>query len=294
MTLDPRLLRAFIVLAEELHFGRAAHRLHVSQPALSQQIARLERQVGIQLLNRTRHTVELSTAGRAVLAPASEAVRAADAAAAVARIHATGQEGTLELGFSPGAHYVAQQALAALARERPALRVRARQDNTGVLVRLVADGVIELALGFCAQSERNARIERIGDQTAVLAVAARHRLARRNSVALAALADETFALVDEHDGPGYNDAVRSHCRAAGFEARTLADPHGPLAWETAVRAGECVGLTTHASAAATARGVRLVPLQPTITFPIQIVTGRRSGPAARAFAAVARESVDAA
>src|SRR5919108_5827437 len=118
MTLDPRLLRPFVVLAEELHFGRAAERLHITQPALSQQIGRLERQVGIRLLDRTRHRVELSDAGRAVLEPAREAVRAADAAAAAARAHATGHEGTLRLGFSPGAHYVAQAALAELARVR--------------------------------------------------------------------------------------------------------------------------------------------------------------------------------
>src|SRR5215208_6128210 len=151
MTLDPRLLRPFVVLAEELHFGRAASRLHVTQPALSQQIARLERQLAVRLLDRTPHRVELSDAGRAVLEPARAAVRAADAAAALARAHADGEEGALTLGFSPGAHYVAQAALAQLARHRPGLRVRARQDNTGVLVRLVAAGEIEIALGFCAE-----------------------------------------------------------------------------------------------------------------------------------------------
>src|ERR671917_282261 len=128
MTLDPRLLRPFVVLAEELHFRRAAERLHITQPALSQQIARLERQVGIRLLDRTQHRVELSEAGRAVLAPALEAVRAAQAAAA--RAHVAGEAGSLRLGFSPGAHYVAQAVLAQLAHERSALRVHARQDNT--------------------------------------------------------------------------------------------------------------------------------------------------------------------
>src|SRR5919108_5326533 len=122
MTLDPRLLRPFVVVAEELHFGRAARRLHLTQPALSQQIARLEGQLGVRLLDRTPHRVELSEAGRAVLEPARAAVRAADAAAAAAQVHASGEQGTLALGFSPGAHYLAQAALAALARERPALR----------------------------------------------------------------------------------------------------------------------------------------------------------------------------
>jgi LysR family transcriptional regulator, transcription activator of glutamate synthase operon len=122
----------------------------------------------------------------------------------------------------------------------------------------------------------------------VLAVGERHPLAGRDAVALADLADETFALVDAHDGSGYNAAVRAQCRAAGFEPRMPADPHGPLAWETAVRTGGCVGLTTHASAPATARGVRLLRLEPPIAFPIHLISGRQSSPAAREFAAIAR------
>jgi len=288
MTLDPRLLRPFVVLAEELHFGRAAERLHVSQPALSQQIARLERQVGVRLLDRTRHRVELSDAGRAMLEPARDAVRATDAAAGAARAHAAGHEGVLRLGFSPGAHYVAQAVLARLARLRPALRVRARQDNTGLLVRLVAAGELEIALGFCAEPQEGVRSEVLRTERAVLAVGERHPLARRDVVALADLAGETIALVDAQDGSGYNAAVRAHCIAAGFDPRTPAEPHGPLAWETAVLTGGCVGLTTRASAAATARGVRLLRLQPPLAFPIHLISAEEPGPAAREFAALAR------
>jgi DNA-binding transcriptional LysR family regulator len=287
MTLDPRLLRPFVVLADELHFGRAARRLHITQPALSQQIARLEHQAGVRLLERTRHRVALSDAGRAVLEPARAAVLAADAAAATARAHADGEQGALRLGFSPGAHYVAQALLAELARARPALRVTARQDNTGVLLRLVAAGELEIALGFCAETAEGVRRDVVRAERAVLAVGERHPLARRDAVALAAVAGETFALVDARDGAGYNAAVRAHCRAAGFEPRTPADPHGPLAWETAVSHGGCVGLTTRESAPASARGVRLLRLEPRIAFPIHLLSGERLGPAAQAFAALA-------
>jgi DNA-binding transcriptional LysR family regulator len=281
--MDPRLLRPFVVLAEELHFGRAAQRLHVTQPALSQQIARLERQLGVRLLDRSTHHVQLTDAGRAVLEPAGAAVRAADAVEAAAR----GEAGELSLGFSPGAHYVAQAALAQLARERPALRVRARQDNTGVLVRLVAAGELEIALGFCAEPADGVVSEVACEERAVLAVGERHPLAERGSVSLEELRSETFALVDAHDGAGYNAAVVAHCRASGFEPRTPPDPHGPLAWETAVRLGGCVGLTTRASAPATARGVHLLRIQPRITFAINVLTRADAGPAARAFAALA-------
>jgi DNA-binding transcriptional LysR family regulator len=281
--MDPRLLRPFVVLADELHFGRAAARLHVTQPALSQQIARLEHQLGVRLLDRTTHRVELTDAGRAMLEPARAAVRAADAAVAAAR----GEAGELALGFSPGAHYVAQAALAQLARERPALRVRARQDNTGVLVRLVAAGELEVALGFCAESADGVVRQVARDERAVLAVGEQHPLAKRDSVSLAELDGETFALVDAHDGAGYNAAVVAHCRAAGFDPRTPPDPHGPLAWETAVRLSGCVGLTTRASAPATARGVHVLRLEPRLAFPIHLLARDDAGPAARAFAALA-------
>jgi LysR substrate binding domain len=113
-------------------------------------------------------------------------------------------------------------------------------------------------------------------------------------VALRDLADETFALVDAHDGAGYNRAVADRCRAAGFEPRMRPDPRGPMAWETAVRSERCVGLTTRSSAPSTARGVRLLDLDPPASFPLELVqpagpeAARR--PAARAFAALAREA----
>jgi hypothetical protein len=90
----------------------------------------------------------------------------------------------------------------------------------------------------------------------VLAVADTHRLARRESVALRELAGEAIALVDAADGPGYNRRVLELCRAAGFEPRTDPDPRGPMAWETAVREGRSVGITTRWAAVSAARGVR--------------------------------------
>ena len=289
MTLDPRLLRPFVALADELHFGRAAARLHVSQPALSQQIARLERQVGARLFERTRARVELTAAGAEMLAPARVAVEAAAAAEEAAR----GGGGELRLGLSPGAHYVAQPLLAEFARRRPDVRVRASQDNSGALAAQVADGRLELALGFCTEPRHGVVCEPLRDEPAVLAVADGHPLAQRGTVALSELAGETFAQVDERDGAGYNRAVAAHCRDAGFEPRLRRGAHGPMAWETAVRSERCVGLTTRTSALSTARGIRLLELDPPATFRLELVQpevpepGRR--PAARAFAALARE-----
>jgi DNA-binding transcriptional LysR family regulator len=293
MTLDPRLLRAFVTLAGELHFGRAAAHLHVTQPALSQQIARLERQLRVRLFERTRKRVELTEAGAAALESARTAVGAAAAVEEIACSHADGEAGELRLGLSPGAHYVAQSLLAEFARRRPAVRVRASQDSSGVLAEQVADGRLDLAIGFCTEPRVGIECERLRDEPAVVAVADDHPLAACASVALAELSAETFALVDATDGAGYNRAVAERCRAAGFEPRTHADPRGPMAWETAVRSEGCVGLTTRSAAPSTARGVHLLELDPPARFPLELVqptadeTARR--PVARAFAALARE-----
>src|SRR3954465_13322512 len=108
---DVRLLASFVALADELHFGRAAERLDLTQPALSQQIKRLELQLGVTLFARTRNSVALTPAGEAALPHARQAVDAATAAVAAARAVADGVRGVLRLGISPGAHYVAQTLL---------------------------------------------------------------------------------------------------------------------------------------------------------------------------------------
>ena len=102
MTVDPRLLGSFVALADELHFTRAAERLHIAQPALSQQIKRLEAQLGMQVFERTRSSVRISDAGSALLEPARAAVKAAETVDSVAGALARGELGELLLGMSPG------------------------------------------------------------------------------------------------------------------------------------------------------------------------------------------------
>jgi DNA-binding transcriptional LysR family regulator len=297
MTLDPRLLRPFVVLAEELHFGRAAGRLHVTQPALSQQVKRLEGQLGVELFARTRASVALTEAGVAILGSARAAVGAASDAETVAAEFAGAERGRLRIGISPGAHEPAQRLLAELRDRRPGLTLEAKQDNSGVLCADVAAGRLDMAIAFEPGAVAGAVSEEISREPAVVAVAGAHRLAVRERVALAELAEERFALVDRAGGEGYNRAVADRCRAAGFEPRLDEDAHGPMAWETAVRARGAVGLTTRASAVSTARGIVLVGLDPPLAFAIALVmpTARPRPPAVRlareiAYAAVSHSS----
>jgi DNA-binding transcriptional LysR family regulator len=292
--LDPRLLKAFTVVAEELHFGRAARRLHVAQPAVSQQIQRLEDQLGVRLFERSTQRVSLTAEGEAVLPYARQAVAAAAAVQRAAREAAGSVEATLDVGLSPGVHYLAERALASLAESHPQVRVRAIAANTGSVARHVADGALEIGLGFATAPTPGVRLEALADVPAVAAVASGHALASRTTVALRELSGRRFAQVDPLDGPGYNGAVRELCREAGFEPELAERPAGPMAWETAVRSGACVGLTTRLSAASTLRGIHTIPLEERAVFRIDLLTPAGAdgelSPAARSFAAAARST----
>lgn len=293
MSVDPRLLASFVALADELHFTRAAERLHIAQPALSQQIKRLEMQLGVEVFERSRSNVRIADAGRALLEPARAAVKAAQTVDEVAGALARGELGELRLGMSPGVHYIAQAMLAEAADRLPEVRVRARQDSTGALSDAVATGELDLALGFCAEPRPGVICERLAEEPAVVAVGASHRLASRRAVWLSELRTETFALVDSRDGPGFNRAVLALCEHAGFQARTMSDPHGPMAWETAVRLDGHVGLTARSAAVSSARNLCLVELRDEFTFPLQFVRPALPLaallPVARAFRALGRE-----
>src|SRR2546423_5685731 len=121
---DARLLPSFVALADELHFGRAAARLDLTQPALSQQIKRLELQLGVELFARTRNSVALTAAGEAALPHARAAVEAAASAVDAARAVAHRVSGQLRLRHSPRPHHLSPAPPHPLAPEPPRLRLR--------------------------------------------------------------------------------------------------------------------------------------------------------------------------
>lgn len=148
MNIELRHLRYFVAVAEELHFGRAAARLNISQPPLSQQIQALELQVGARLLARTNRSVALTAAGRQFLADSRQILSQVDEAAARAeRLH-HGETGELRLGFTSSAPFIRaiSQTLSSFRRLSPDVHIQTREINTREQIVPLSEGSLDLGL----------------------------------------------------------------------------------------------------------------------------------------------------
>ncbi len=264
-------MRYFVAVAEELHFTRAAERLHMSQQPLSAAIARLEGQLGFQLLERSTRHVALTEAGAAFLEKSRAALAAADAAVDAAVAAARGVTGEVSVGLSAGAWYGVGAWFAAVAERYPGIRLHVRQQSSRPLVQAVRSGELDVAIGLCVPPMPDVELLRFRDEPVVAVVGLTHPLAGSGSVGLGDLRGETFALDDPEEGPGYNWEVLARCTKHGFspEVRELQTHHD--AWEAAIAAGDCVGLTTACSLHARHPGVRAILLDPVETFALDLV-----------------------
>ncbi|WP_447878910.1 LysR family transcriptional regulator [Serratia fonticola] len=219
--IETRLLHQFIAVAEELHFNRAAQRLHMAQPPLSQAIRRLEHEIGAPLFERTNRCVSLTPAGTDFLATARKVLRLLDEGVEQTRRVAQGIEGHLTLTFINIAPYDAL--LGALQRFRsafPAISFTMREATTQEQVEALEHGRAEL--GFMRPPGRTApelRFESILREPIMIGLPATHPLASHEIIPLAALRDDAFVSSPRHLGQGFYDQLVQLCAAAGFIPR---------------------------------------------------------------------------
>ena len=223
--MELRHLRYFVTLADELHFGRAALRLGISQPPLSQQIKALEEELGARLLERTNRRVALTQAGRMFLAEAQAALAQAERAAQVARRAQRGELGELRIGLFPSAPLIplVGRSILAFRRGFPDVQLTLNEFESRQQVQALAEGREHIAIIRDAErptlpAELEAR--ELLRERLVAVLPADHRLARgRGRLALAALAGEPFVFYGARMGTALPNQVLSLCRAAGFEPR---------------------------------------------------------------------------
>ena len=212
---DLRQLRAFVAVAEELNFTHAAERLHLGQQAVSKTVSQLERELGVELLERTTREVRLTAAGVALLARGRDALLAADAAFAAARNVGRGLAGTVRVGISPAVGPVAREEAIRVLRDGAGdLAVSLHEVRPGEVVEQLRDRELDLVLARTAPAAPAVDSASLRPCPAVLCVPAGHRLAGAGAVRLAELDGERL-LTWSRRGTPYTDLLLDRVAAAG-------------------------------------------------------------------------------
>ncbi|WP_280401294.1 LysR family transcriptional regulator [Nocardia carnea] len=204
-----RHLISFIALTEELHFGRAAQRLHLTQPGLSAQLQKLEKSLGVQLVARTSHEVKLTAAGREFESQARMVVAQVERAAQAARAAAAGRSGTLDIGYNlPASRHVLPAALATMTERHPDIAVSLWEKRTGPQLAGLADGSLDIAMVYGHPGTTGYRYRRLLHRIPLVAVVGRsHRWADRPGVPFAELDGQDCVLFTREQCPAMYDAV---------------------------------------------------------------------------------------
>jgi DNA-binding transcriptional LysR family regulator len=204
-----RQLRYFVAVAEELHFRRAAERLHISQPPLSQQIRALEDELGFALLTRTRRRVELTPAGAAFLRDVRALLAELEGAVATARRIDAGQSGRLRISFVGSALFsIVPRIVERFRHGRPSVEIELHERPTVDQLRAVRAGLVDVGLVRPPiEDEAGLRVRTVLRERTVAALPAGHPLAGLSRVPLRRLAAEPLVLFPRDQAPGFHDLL---------------------------------------------------------------------------------------
>jgi DNA-binding transcriptional LysR family regulator len=218
-----RQLRYFVAVAEELHFRRAAERLHISQPPLSQQIRALEDELGFGLLVRTRRRVELTPAGAAFLRDARTILTELEGAVAGARRIDAGQTGRLRISFVGSALLsIVPGTVERFRAARPGVELELRERATVDQLRAVRAGVADVGLVRPPiEDDGELRVQTVLRERTVAALPAGHALAGLGRVPLRRLAAEPLVLFPRDQAPGFHDLLIDSLAGAGVAPRVI-------------------------------------------------------------------------
>jgi DNA-binding transcriptional LysR family regulator len=235
-----RHLRYFVAVAEELHFRRAAERLHISQPPLSEQISNLEEELGTRLLERDRaREVRLTAAGRVFLVEARRIVVQVEKARELVKRASRGEVDTMSISVAPAMAYgIVPQILRQFRTEFPDVGLHLSEMLTPVQEKAILDGSLDL--GFCYGPIQSHHLDtkRIHLESLVLAVPGQHPIARLEATCLSELKNESFITIPRTISPGLYDRIMESCHKAGFSPMVVQEA---TQFQTAVGL-VCVGM----------------------------------------------------
>jgi DNA-binding transcriptional LysR family regulator len=265
--------RYFIVLAEELHFGRAASRLAMTQPPLSAAIKSLEEELDVQLLRRNSKLVELTPAGAAFLVEARQILERVTRANSLVKAIGGGMSGRLDIGMSPALIY----------RETPRIVKQFGLESPGIEVVLHEKPLAEqlenlmhgqLHAGFINGSAIPPQLASLPlkDDVFVLCIPENHPKAANTEIDLKEMADEEFIIFSRAIGPANHDNMIANFSRAGIHPRTVHQGRGWLTIMAMVSRGLGVAIVPSSMARAKMGGVRLIPMPgPSIVAPAALV-----------------------
>jgi len=212
-----RHLRYFLAVAEELHFGHAADRLHMAQPPLSQQIRQLEAWVGYALFTRTSRSVRLTSAGIELQKRLLQTLAKLENDVRATRLIARGQSGAIDVGFIESSILTSLPTLLSRYRlQHPDVLLRLHEFYTSSLIEALRDGRADVGFVRDAGNAAGLTIERVLSEEFVAIVPTTHTLARRESIAIRELKDEPFVLFSQAIGSNAWQKTIGLCEDAGF------------------------------------------------------------------------------
>jgi DNA-binding transcriptional LysR family regulator len=217
--MELRHLKYFIAVAEELHFGRAARRLNISQPPLSQQIRQLEEEVGVRLFNRTKRRVEITPAGLVFLAEARRIMALSEDAVRRTIRADKGEIGQLAMGYIGSANYsVLPPVVREFRRQFRDVDLSLTELNTSHQLEALRDGRIQV--GFLRLprgiEKEGLTVEPVFREPLLVALPRNHRLKKEISIPLRLLAKDSFIMIPRERGPGFFDNIIVLCQKEGF------------------------------------------------------------------------------
>ena len=260
--IELRHLRYFVAVAEELHFGRAAQRLGITQPPLSLQIQRLEANLGVTLFERTNRRVRLTPAGRTLLEEGRHLIADFINVADATRRSARGETGSLTVAFAASVmHMALPRIIQSFRSQFPDVRLELRELSTSAqLVELKAG---DLDIGFLRQTPRDSElvIEAMMTENLVLAISKQHALASRKHLKLTDVANEDFVLFPRDLAPGLYAHVLAVCAEVGVHPRVVQTSRELYTTISLVEAGLGVTIIPESVQQMGWRGVRYYPIR---------------------------------
>ncbi len=254
-------LKQFDVLAQEMHFGRAAQRLFISQPALSASLQKLEEVFGVRLFDRDTRTVRITPVGELMLRYTREVLNQVERTRELSNALAEGRTGRIEIGFSgilfsPGLDGV----ILRCRQDLPAIEIHMREVTSQKQVELLAEGRLDAGLLSLPQPPQGLEVIPLLKDRFVACLPAGHRLAKRRTLRAEELRGEPFVFLARDRAPVTYDQLMGFCAQAGFHPQVVCEPDHALSAARLVARGLGVSLLPESLADAGIAGLAFVPL----------------------------------